>query len=256
MATILSGNIRRAAVLPSVAIVKASARVDYEALATRHFVFNKGNSGNLTCLKTANMMTVVGSAPTHNAGSLTMGAAGNLLHAGIPDSLKWSAWVVMKVPPTLQGSGFGLSALTTYTSSAGVPQGGLFVGLNAGTTLEMTGRATIAGENQTQSWNTADLAVGSWAFVALVVDHSGSNRLRRYGLNQRAIDFTDVGVITPHASQNISLGANSSQPGGMGGAEYADYGIVDGVALTKEELAAIYYRAKARAFALNGIIVG
>lgn len=240
--------------MPSVATVKEASRVDYESLATRHFIFNKGNSTNLTCLKTGNTLTVASSAPTHNSKTLTLGSSNpSALHTGIADSLTWSAWGIVKVPATGLGSGFGQTLFSTY---GGTADGGIFAGINSGTSGEMTGRAVISGGVTQLTWNAENLTVGAWIFVGFVVDHSGSTKFRRYVINQFAYDVVDSAAFTPSPTYKIGIGTASASTQGANSSEWAEFGMVDGAALTKTQFKEIYHRSRSRAYRLNDITIG
>ena len=243
--------IENAGALPMATLTNVSQVKEYELAASEHWIFNKAGASNLVGIKNGGALTVVGSAPTHNAASLTLSATiGNQLASAFSDQLTYTWCGVVKVPAQNQGSGVGQ---TIFSTNGGNANGGATLSIQGGTAVDLNSRAVIAGATVSNNINIADATVGIYQFYSFVMDHAGATKVRRAASALIETTITDTGAFTPHPTLKLSLGASANDFGN--GAEICEAILFAGQALTATQLGQVYLRSKARLLRQSGITV-
>jgi hypothetical protein len=229
--------------LPRVARTDFDYYTDNDPTAYEHWIFDKGNSGNLTGRNRAKVLTPQSASPTHSSNYLSQtNSNGNALLTDLPDVLAATrtAIVVFRAPTLVANR----QLFGSYDSTG--PSGGLLILNNAAVNATYKNIFTSV-------VNGSTIVAGNWYFAAASIDMSVSPKRLITSIGGQSTTTTDTsGTYVPSAF-TVGLGNTGFSAANTNALDFAEFAVYD-VALTAADLATCYTHSKARMLA-RGITV-
>jgi hypothetical protein len=243
-----------ASALPTIPQTDIDTFVSWEPDSYEHWIFDKGNSANLTGLNQGKVLTAQGTAPTYAGTSLSLlPTIGNGLLTDKTETANQvgTMFCVFKAPVNWNGFGFLFGTLSTGTGN--IFGGSPFLASTAGSP-----RIVFLNDRNLSPASSSPGSVVSdqWYFFAQSRDFNSATKKRLTVIGGAAtFDETPTGTYAPATGRFIALGNGyySSGASSLDPTSYAEFGIFDR-ALSDVELQALYLRRKS-AMAANGITV-
>lgn len=208
---------------------------EYEVDAGDHWIFDKGDAGNLAGgLASTNLMPV-GTAPTYTANSLVTAEGMNGLRTIFPDAatMTWAGVFKHMDVPTV---GHGRPLISSETSFA--EQGGSAI-LDLSSAIYMRSRQASA----TNMAGATTIAIGGWMFVAMSCNDD--TNLQQFFIGGLAPQSATVEKTL--GDRNIALGnAYTISEGYLHGCECAELIVWPDAALNLTAIQSVYARSKIR----------
>lgn len=221
-----------------------------EVTATNHWVFNKGDSGNLTDDIASSVLTEQSTPAVHESNYLTIQTGnGKALQTSITDTADAvdTFFTVFRVGD-LTDIAFVIGNLSVSPAV-----GGSFYVRND-ESLTFNYRGSVGAPDVSVPISALDFDPDEWVFAAVARDFNGTTETLRLTIGGDVYTETATGVEYTPGTAPISLG-NPAYGGGHANVpmDVAEFGYFD-FALTADELTLLYLRRKA-ALAGLGITV-